>query len=302
MFVLFNPVAGRARGFSACDLAKLFPNSTVVETRMAGDAERLARQAADDGHDCIVAVGGDGTISEAASGMIGSRAELGVLPLGTANLFAQELGIPLDIVEAARLINEGYSVPVYPGLYSAVGRRERVFVQTLGVGFDGSVVRRLNKDAKKIIGKLAYVIAAIQCLLVHRDQKFSVRIDGGPDELVSGLLVMKGRFYAGPFIISEIATPKASGFIVALQREGSRFAQLKSAFCIATNRFSSLSFIEMRRADHVSIRGTSDVQIDGDLAPPPPANIRAAGSCVHVRVARSTAANSVRVSRSASVR
>ncbi|MGO4741336.1 diacylglycerol kinase family protein [Bosea sp. 2KB_26] len=290
MFVLFNPVAGRARGFSVCDLARLFPNATVVETRMAGDAERLARQAADNGHDCIVAVGGDGTISEVASGIIGSRAELGVLPLGTANLFARELGIPLDIAEAARIINERFSAPVYPGLYAATGAPERVFVQTLGVGFDGSVVRRLNKDAKKIIGKLAYVIAAIQCLLLHRDQKFSVRIDGGPDEMVSGLLVMNGRFYAGPFIISENATPRTSGFIVALLREGSRFALLKSAFCLVTNRFSSPSFIEMRRANRISIRGNPDVQIDGDLALPPPAEIRAAGSCVHVRVPRSTTA------------
>ncbi|GAU82542.1 diacylglycerol kinase family protein [Bosea sp. BIWAKO-01] len=289
MFVLFNPVAGRARGLSVRELARLFPESTVVETRMAGDAEKLARQAAEDGHDCIVAVGGDGTISEAASGMIGLPAELGVLPLGTANLFAQELGIPLDIAEAARIINEGFSAPVYPGLYSAAGVPERVFVQTLGVGFDGSVVRRLNKDAKKLVGKLAYVIAAIQCLLLHRDPKFTVRIDGGPDEIVSGLLVMKGRLYAGPFIISENATPKASGFIVALLREGSRFALLKSAFCLVTNRFSSLSFVEMKRANHVSVRGTSDVQIDGDLAPPPPAEIHDADSCVHVRVPRSTA-------------
>lgn len=290
MFVLFNPVAGRARGYSVCDLARLFPNATVVETRMAGDAERLARQAASTGHDCIVAVGGDGTISEVASGLVGSRAELGVLPLGTANLFARELGIPLDIAEAARLVNEGFSVPVYPGLYSAADVPERIFVQTLGIGFDGSVVRRLNKDAKKIIGRFAYVLAAIQCLLSHRDRKFSVRIDEGPDEIVSGLLVMNGRFYAGPFTISENATPKASGFIVALQREGSRSALLKSAFYLATNRFSSLSFIEMRSANRVSVRGTSDVQIDGDLAQPPPAEIRAAGSCIHVRVPRSTAA------------
>lgn len=293
MFVLFNPVAGRARRFSVHDLANLFPDATVAETRIAGDAERLAREAASAGHDCVVAVGGDGTISEVASGLVGSHAELGVLPLGTANLFARELGIPLDIAEAARLINEGFSVPVYPGLYSAAGGPERIFVQTLGIGFDGTVVRRLNMDAKKIVGRFAYVIAAIQCLLSHRDRKFSVRIDGGPDEIVSGVLVMNGRFYAGPFVISEKATPKASGFVVALQREGSRFALLKSAFYLATNRFSSLSFVEMRSAERVSVRGNSDVQIDGDLAAPTPADIHASGSCIHVRVPRATASSSV---------
>ena len=119
---------------------------------MAGD---LARRAVDDGADLVLALGGDGTINEVANGMIGSRVPLGILPAGTANVLAVEMGLGGRISKAIpRLAGsspERISVGV---LHNELGTR--YFLMMAGIGLDAEIVYGINAELKKAIGKLAY--------------------------------------------------------------------------------------------------------------------------------------------------
>src|SRR5215469_5904101 len=138
MVIIFNPAAGRRRVqllWRVLDV--LVANGirlSLSETRCAGHAARLARTAAENGAPMVVAAGGDGTIAEVASGLIGTGTRLGVIPLGTANVLAHELGLPFAPRAVAAALAFGRTRDVWPGLARGPDG-ERLFVQMLGVGF-----------------------------------------------------------------------------------------------------------------------------------------------------------------------
>jgi hypothetical protein len=126
MLIIFNPAAGQGRrrrlARALATLDRLRCPCSLAETTHAGHAEVLARAAAAGGTGIVVAAGGDGTIAEVAGGLAGSQAKLGVLPLGTANVFAWELGIPVRPEAAARLLLRSETVLVHPGIVRFGGR------------------------------------------------------------------------------------------------------------------------------------------------------------------------------------
>jgi diacylglycerol kinase (ATP) len=210
--VIFNPAArgNKARHFRR-HLDGIGGPSAFKATVAPGDARRLATEAIADGFDLIVAAGGDGTMNEVLNG-IGDApngfelASLGVLPLGTMNVFARELKIPLRLERAWEVLRRGREIKIDLGCaeFSAGGvRKEQFFAQLAGAGLDARAIELVDFSAKKKIGPLAYVAAGLKAL---SEKKPKICVDAGGQNF-SGELVLigSGKFYGGPFTIFPAA-------------------------------------------------------------------------------------------------
>jgi YegS/Rv2252/BmrU family lipid kinase len=174
-------------------------------TTAPGDARRFAATAVADGFDVIVAAGGDGTVNEVLNG-IGDvpggfgRARLGVLPLGTVNVFARELNIPLRLESAWAVLRRGRETRIDLGRVNFLEEgkpAQRYFVQLAGAGLDARAVELVSWRLKTNAGPLAYVVAGFQAL-AEKQPRLCVSADG---RKIEGELVLfgNGKLYGGPF-------------------------------------------------------------------------------------------------------
>jgi YegS/Rv2252/BmrU family lipid kinase len=187
-------------------------------TAAAGDARRLASESVAEGFELIVAVGGDGTVNEVLNGIGDApegflRARLGVLPLGTVNVFAREMKIPLRLERAWEVLRGGKEVKIdLPRVeFTVAGKKEqRYFIQLAGAGLDARAIELVSWKLKKQAGPLAYVLAGLQAI-AERQPKTTVRAEG---QTIQGELVMagNGKFYGGSIAIFPQAD-LASGYL-----------------------------------------------------------------------------------------
>jgi diacylglycerol kinase (ATP) len=228
MCVIFNPAARgeKARRFRR-QLDAIGAQCALKATTAPGIARRLAAEAVRDGFDLIAAAGGDGTVNEVLNG-IGdasdgfARARLGVLPLGTVNVFARELKIPLRVERAWEVLQRGHEIKIdLPRVEFSVNGvlQKRYFCQLAGAGLDTRAIELVDWQHKKQVGKLAYVIAGLKALrekkpkiVVARASCPCVSISEGTHgqdarTTISGELVLvgNGRFYGGSFAILPLA-------------------------------------------------------------------------------------------------
>lgn len=285
MWIVFNPAAGAARRRWLERAVAALPGAEIAATRARGDAARLAREGLALGHRVIVAAGGDGTIAEVASALNGSGAALGILPFGTANVLAQELGLPMDAAEAARVIAAGRRARLHPGLAMRADGETRLFVQMLGAGFDAAVVRGLPCALKRRLGRAAYVLEGLRRLALYPFPALRFRADGGAWEEASGLIVSKGRFYAGRFTIAPGAAPTGPGFALLAQRRGGRLPTLLAGAALPLDLLHRLPFVLRREVREVEIEGEGvPVQADGEVAGFTPLRVTAAPAPLEVLV------------------
>ena len=204
--VIFNPAARGEKARRFCrQLDAIGSQCALKATTAPDDARRLAAEAVADGFELVVAAGGDGTVNEVLNGLGDTpdgfaRARLGVLPLGTINVFARELKIPLGLERARQTLLRGRETRVdLPRVdFSANNaRQKRYFVQLAGAGLDARAIQLLDWSLKKRTGPFAYVIAGLKALR-EPQPRISVRANG--QELTGELvLIGNGRFYGGPF-------------------------------------------------------------------------------------------------------
>jgi YegS/Rv2252/BmrU family lipid kinase len=203
--VIFNPAArgNKARRFRR-HLDEMAQLSVFKATTGPGDAQTFGATAVAEGFDLIVAAGGDGTVNEVLNG-IGDvpggfdRVRLGVLPLGTVNVFARELGIPLRLERAWALLRRARESLIDVGRvdFTEQGRpAHRYFIQLAGAGLDARAVELVSWKLKTHAGPLAYVVAGFQAL-AERQSRICVTADGAK---IEGELVIlgNGRYYGGP--------------------------------------------------------------------------------------------------------
>jgi diacylglycerol kinase (ATP) len=151
-------------------------------------------RAVEEGFARIVAAGGDGTVNHVANGLAGSNAALGLLPLGTVNVFAMELGLPMNDLELCwdiikRATMRRVDLPSANGKY---------FVQLAGVGLDAQVVKETSLAFKRSFGPLSYLISAAQ-IAARQPPKLFIESDNAPVSEGSFVLIGNGRLYGGPF-------------------------------------------------------------------------------------------------------
>ena len=286
MLIIYNPAAGQRRrqrlNRALAWLDRHGCTHAVAETTHPGHAAALARTAAAAGATLVVAAGGDGTIAEVAAGLDGSGAAMGVLPLGTANVFAWELGIPIRPEAAAALLATGRTACVHPGVARFGDGSVRLFVQMLGAGFDAAVVEALDLGLKRRFGRGAYVWGAMRQLRRYGFPPLRVVFADGAVAARS-VIVTKGRFYAGRHLLAPAAAMARPGFQVALFPGAGPLATAAYGAALPLNLLPHMPGVVLRRADWVRIEGDGvAVQADGDPAGRLPVEVATAAAPLRV--------------------
>jgi diacylglycerol kinase (ATP) len=197
--VIVNPRSGG--GLSTARWAKL----VGPLTEGPGDGRRLSREEARRGRSVVVALGGDGTISEVADGILeaGNGAALGIIPRGTGGDFCRLLEVPKEIREAGRRIREGSLRAIDAGrvTFAAHGgaTETRHFVNVASFGFSSDVALRANRSSKRLGAKMAFLGATVRSLISYDNAEVFISVDGGPRQRLTILLgaVGNGRFFGG---------------------------------------------------------------------------------------------------------
>lgn len=271
--LIFNPVAkgDKARRFRR-HLGELAKGCVFKPTTGPGAARALAREAVEAGFRVVVAAGGDGTVNEVLNG-IGdasdgfSRAALGVVPLGTANVFARELKLPLRLKPcwAVLLAGRTETVDLIRARFQSGGQPvERWFVQVAGAGLDARAVELVNWRLKKRAGFLAYVIAGLQAL---RERQPTISAVGDGTESSGELVLLgNGRLYGGPFAVFTRAVPRDGRLDYRVFPRADWRTALAAVRGVFTGDFDRLNGASQRTAAVLELRADRRVplQIDGE--------------------------------------
>jgi len=192
--IILNPAAKGDQARRTLDqMMKLVPEAKIFLTERVGHGEVLAQEATEQGYRTIIAAGGDGTVNEVLNGLDPETCTLGVLPVGTMNVLALELGIPSSLNKALEIIRSGKRRRLDLGMAN-----DRRFIQLAGVGLDAETVRRTHPDAKRAWGPWSYLLTAAQ-LMVAPAPVLRVQVPGQEEIKGAMVLIGNGRHYGGPF-------------------------------------------------------------------------------------------------------
>lgn len=261
--IILNPAAHSDRAIRARSRVEaLAHNCTVCTTSAPGEAEILARQAVQEGFDTIVAAGGDGTIHEVVNGLAGSDVALGLLPIGTVNVFAMELGLPAHDLGLCWNVIEAKNSRVVD-LPNANGKH---FVQLGGVGLDAQVVKETSANLKRNFGPLSYLISAAQ-IAARKPPRLLIESDDTAVQEASFVLIGNGRRYGGPFPFFKQAVLNDGLLDVVLFKQLGYLEIIKylqDVFFSSAIRVPEVDYFQTRK-----IRVTSEqdvpVELDGEL-------------------------------------
>lgn len=248
------------KAFSACAI-----RPEIVWTQHAGHATQLARQAAKDNYDVVVAAGGDGTINEVVNGLATSNTALGVIPFGTANLLASELGIPPDVNLACQVIARGETRRIDTACVN-----DRHFTVMAGIGFDAHVVSQVDTRIKSRWGALAYPLIALRELLRYPFRRIRVRTEQGQDLQAFFVFVQNTKLYASGHSLSPNSRIDDGELEVLLFPTRNIFSLM--LYLLSKNK--SRHCIKMEGVKSLEIKSNHAIQIDGEYACRGPATIR----------------------------
>lgn len=176
ILAILNPISGnRDTEFLKQELYKAFDGHDfeMHETTQALEAINISRKAAENNFDIVIAAGGDGTIIEVISGIIGTKTKLGIIPYGTGNMLAGNLGIPVNnLTRAIEIILEGSSTPIDIGKIN-----DKYFAFMAGCGFDAKIIDETSREKKKRLGLLAYYIEGVMQFFRSKYALFKIRLD-----------------------------------------------------------------------------------------------------------------------------
>jgi diacylglycerol kinase (ATP) len=273
--VIHNPTAGRRcrrRLQQVLDGLRAGGRTVIVHhTGSFSDNRALIEGAIrTGGFDAVVAAGGDGTIRGAASALLGTGMPLGIIPIGTGNVMAHEIGLPLcaDAITECLLKGRVASVP-------AACANGQPFLLMAGVGFDCRVIGLLDSDLKRRIGKLAYVWPVIRALLAGPDA-VRVSVDGA-EHSASWVVAAAARHYAGAFVLAPAARLDEPSLQVVLFKARGRWSMVRQLTDAALGRIAHRS--DILHLPAISVEITSErpvpVQLDGEAFGATPVRILA---------------------------
>lgn len=274
--IILNPAAKSEKAVRLRErIVEAAPEAEIRLSSMPSDGERLAREAVLEGFTSIVAAGGDGTINEVVNGIMQadiSGVRFGVLPVGTMNVFAVELGIPLNSPEAAwEVIRSGHVRRVDLPLCTTPSG-ERSFVQLAGAGLDAEVVRRTTRESKRAFGPLSYLISLAQ-VAGRRPPKIRIRPTGGPERSGSFVLLGNGRFYGGPFRFFRDGSPTDGLLDVLVFQNQSPWDLLRYMHAVMTGQQGALTDAEYFQTPSLDLLSGDDgegeevpYELDGEMA------------------------------------
>lgn len=268
--VIYNPVAGPKAVSKIDRIRKALSGRGVpfeiLSTSGPGDAVLLAQQAAHDGIDTVVAVGGDGTINEAANGLAGTGTRLAFVPHGTGNAFADEVGLPKTVEGCLDLLENGKTIAI------PLARADsRYFVLLASAGFDAEVVERMRSREKNILGIGAYIVAGMRHLLRSHPTLW-MEFPGRERIEAQAVILCRGRKYGAGVTMAPAGNLQGDTLQVVALRKPGRWAILRFALDALRERHLSSPNVLVREAHSVLVRSRipSAAQVDGEYLGPLP--------------------------------
>ena len=267
--LIANPNAGKMRKVPLLNAVRSLLDKAGLEhdvrtTDAPGLGITLAMEAAAAGYRGVLAFGGDGTVSEVASGIIGSDLTLGIIPAGTMNLFARELGIPRRLEEAVQIIAQGHTRRV------EVGKVEgRYFLLGASAGLDAAIVRNVTPGSKRRWGKWAYYLKAPLTLLTYSYPAVRLVMDGGVTMQGGTVVVANTRDYGDGYRIAPGASLDDGVMDACLFRGRRAFNYPRYFWALRRNRHLLLNDVDYYKASNFLLRPAKEntkipFQIDGD--------------------------------------
>ncbi|HCY43343.1 MAG TPA: lipid kinase [Prolixibacteraceae bacterium] len=176
IFLIINKYAGHGKGDKVVE--KIIPflnnNGCKVEyafTEKPGHATELSAKASLENFGLVVAVGGDGTVNEVAQGLIGTKTPMGIIPMGSGNGLARELGISMDISKSVQILLEGKTLEI-----DVCRINNQRFLCTSGIGFDAQIAEKMSKASSR--GFMKYIQLVVKESILFKPLKFKMKIDG----------------------------------------------------------------------------------------------------------------------------
>ncbi len=262
--VILNPAARSDKASRLRErIATLSGGAPMRLTSEAGDARRIAAEAVREGFEVVIAAGGDGTLNEVVNGLGGAPVRLGILPVGTMNVFATELGIPQGNLERAwNVIEQGKVVEV-----DLPQANDTHFIQLAGVGLDAEVVRKTTADSKRALGPLSYLLTLVQ-VAAHKPSRVMLEAEGGRISEGSFALIGNGRLYGGPFPVFQRASLFDGLLDVLVFQNQSHWDVVRYFQAIAFGTHPQLPDVEYFQTSTLRVTSSGDVpvELDGEVA------------------------------------
>jgi len=246
-------------------------------TESPGHARTIALEEATAGRQLVVALGGDGTISEVADGLVtaGGRAELGIIPRGTGGDFRRSLGIENHLFEAAEHVRKTKARKVDMGRVSFVTHdgtpSSRHFINVTSLGFSSTVAKRANDTSKRLGGRVSFLSAVVRSLVDYDNAEVMVSVDGGEARRMTVLLaaVGNGRFFGGGMKICPEAILDDGHFDLVTVGYLGRLEVLAKIHRIYSGNHLSMKEVQSVRCRQLHVtaadpKGEIPVEIDGE--------------------------------------
>lgn len=248
ILVIHNPVAGRRRRkrfWAALDLLERDGNEVSLHlTEGPGHAIEFARRIRSGEADLVAAAGGDGTINEVVNGLVAAgrpaSLPLAILPLGTSNVLAAEIGLAKSPAAVARTIREGATARVSLGHITGGGTAQangRYFILMAGAGLDAHAVAAVDSRLKRHFAQGAYIWAGLREVFDSKRRRYAVEVDGAR-HAAAWVVVAKASRYGGPFVMAARARLDEPCFEVCLFAEGGVRPLARYGWALALGRLA----------------------------------------------------------------
>lgn len=229
-------------------------------TKKEGHAAELATKALQEGYEIVVAVGGDGSINEVASALVGTQGILGIVPAGSGNGLAMHLGYGRDIAEAVKKLNNSETRTIDCGLMNG-----RLFINIAGVGFDGLVSNRMKGSPWR--GFLPYFLKSVEAGLSYAPRECRIEVD---DQILErkcfAISIANGPMYGYNFQIAPDARLDDGLFEVVILKEAPVWQYFAAVPSMLNNKIYDAEFVEHYTAKRIKISapGKHYVHLDGE--------------------------------------
>ncbi len=285
-----------------------------LETSEPLEATELARRAVERGAEVVIAGGGDGTVNEVANGLVNSGVTMGVLPVGTTNSWALQMGIPalnpmlpgvqaaklvagLEerialtlpanyyrklLQDAARVLVEGQKVAIDVGEVSG-----RYFLISAGIGLEAAIVKAISKKEKKALGSWAYILTALGSAYRYSETEVMLKLDGKPLSVNTSLIVVTNiQLYGGMAAIGPRACVNDGRLDVCILKGDGFFTFVQHAMKILSHTHLKDPNVEYYQCHEIAVEAARSlpVHVDGEPFTNTPVTIRAVPSSLEVIV------------------
>jgi len=276
----------------------------LQETRAPGEATAMAHRASVEGRHLVIACGGDGTLNEIVNGLAaqqnGHQVPLALLPGGTANVLAKEIGLPWDIPAAAEKLVHGEVKEIALGLATPVKEpsKARYFLSVAGAGPDGMIVYSIDLELKARLGILAYWWQGVREVFRYKFPHFRV-VTGGKKLHVSLVVVGRTKHYGGPFRITDEADLFAEQFEIMGLTTQSGFRYLSYLPTLWAGKLRGTEGVHYWKANSIVCEPLDCnpvyAQVDGEPLARLPVEFKIVPRALKLLVPKDTAAANIRV-------